>query len=385
MSNASGTRVQITYIEETVAGETPSSPDTSVLRATQRVINPVKALLATEEVRQDRQIAESRHGFQSVEGTVGFELSLAAYNDMLEGALAGTWAGVTLASLGTLSITAATNTLSRSSGSWVTDGVTKGMTLRLTSFSDGSNNRDVTVQSVSASDIVVVEDLTADDSGGTAVVQGNVLKMGTDLKTYTFERSFLDVDQHQAFRGCAINTMSLRLQPSSIVGGDFGIVGMSFGEMSSSRVDESPTAAPANSPFDAFTGALYEGTTMATLGVLTGMTLDVNNNRSVEPVLFQDTSLQVFEGQGRVSGTITAYFANAALYNKFVNETESSLFVRMVDEDGTGFITIFLPRVKINSSSMNPPQLGPVLQEIEFEALVDSTLDTTMLMQRSDS
>ena len=95
MSLASGTRVGISYQEETETRGAPNaSPDMIALRATGRALNLQKNTIRSEEVRSDRQLAGLRHGFNQVVGSPGWELSLAAYDDFIEAAMSGTWAAI---------------------------------------------------------------------------------------------------------------------------------------------------------------------------------------------------------------------------------------------------------------------------------------------------
>jgi hypothetical protein len=84
MAIAHGNRVEFAYVIESVVGTAPVTPTMKVLRLTNpRRMQLDKNILQSEEVRSDRQIADSRHGFNSVTGQLGFEFSLESYDDML--------------------------------------------------------------------------------------------------------------------------------------------------------------------------------------------------------------------------------------------------------------------------------------------------------------
>lgn len=103
MSSA-GTRVDLSYVEETTAGETPATPSMKELRATVRNINPSKNILDSEEVKDHRQMVDQRHGFNSVGGNIDFELAYEDYDDMLEAALGGSWTSEAAGTPNTLDI-----------------------------------------------------------------------------------------------------------------------------------------------------------------------------------------------------------------------------------------------------------------------------------------
>jgi hypothetical protein len=82
---------------------------------------------------------------------------------------------------------------------------------------------------------------------------------------------------------------------------------------------------------------------------------------------------------------MSAFFENPTLQNKFFNETESSLWLRLNDPNGTDWMSFVFHRVKYNGGSMNPGQEGPVTQEMPFEALENVSFGTALSIQRSNA
>src|ERR1700743_1656332 len=125
MATASGNRVQLCYAAETTHGTTPGSPTWKTLRSTTRNVNLKKNILESAEGRPDRNRKDVRHGFQQINGTVGMEFSLSAYDDFLASLLGGTWTAVTVSGSPNFSVTTASK-FTRSAGSWITDGFLPG-------------------------------------------------------------------------------------------------------------------------------------------------------------------------------------------------------------------------------------------------------------------
>ena len=154
---------------DAVGVDDPTDPAQTVqivmrtLRATGRQLDLTKDILESEEVRPSRQVADQRHGFEQVEGSPGFELSLQSYSDMLRmGFAADDWVQPDLTGTGNLGITGATPmagqaTIDRAAGNWEDDGIRAGDIIRTTGFADAANNRDWRVVSVSAADMVVYD------------------------------------------------------------------------------------------------------------------------------------------------------------------------------------------------------------------------------------
>lgn len=388
MAIGSGSRVSMSYVAESTHGTTPGSPTMLALRTTGRNLNLKKTPLETAEVRADRQISVHRHGFKRIEGSLAFEHALMAYDDMLEGAMGSTFASGTATQVTPVSV--ASSKFHRATGSFLTDGYRVGDTIITAAFSASNNNGQFVATVVTATDITVVKKdgsahgLTTESAGSqTLDLVGKRLSVGTTLKTYTFERRFEDLTQYQLFKGCAINQWNLAVQPEQIVQSTLTVLGMSDGSFSGSSLG-SPVAAATNDPMTAFDGFVFEGGSIQ--AYLTGLNLVVANGRTVKSVIGAYTSPDVFEGRSRISGTLTALFNDATMYNKFLNETESSLWMRLNDPTDTSkFHNIVLPRVKYDAGDIDPPTEGPLMVTLPFVGLLDSVSGTQMSIQRSNT
>ena len=390
MALASGATVGLVYVEEVTQGVTPGSTYYT-LRTTNRNINLTKNTLQSNERRSDRQIATVRHGFNQVVGSPGFELSIGAYDDMLEGATGGTWAPLTT---GTVTATAAAtdDSFTLSASDWYTLGFQVGDIIDVSGYEVETGNNDQWRIATIVNDKITVTNVDGtvasaigDEAGGgneVFALTGKQLTIGTTLYTYTFERQFSDITQYQKFAGCAVNQMSFSIQPEQIVGGTLDIIGMTADAMSGSSLDDTPEAAATAEPFSAFEGTLYEGG--SEIAVVTGIDFQIANNRTLTGVVGADTSPAVFEGDCVITGTLTAFFENATLYNKFVNETASSIDLKLDDLDGTNFMRFHFGNVKYMGGDMDPPQQGPVETTMPFQALVDSDTSNSLMIQRSN-
>jgi len=395
MALASGTRVQLIYAAETTRGVIPSPMSSTIFRATSRNINPQINLLRSNEVRADRQRTTSRHGFNQIVGSPGFELSLEAYDDWLEAAMSGTWA--------TAPDTTAAQTIDQttitpsdeavfvwSAGDYIAAGFRVGMTVETTGYAGASNNKVATVIEVASATSMKLKSndgtnfgaLEGGDGDERIQATGEVIDIGQVLRTFWIERGFLDVAQYQGFLGCAINQMNIQIQPEQMVGGSFDVLGMSASGMLPVSLGGTPTAAAANDPFSAFDGAVYEADGESS--VVTGLNFTLNNNRSLNAVVGSKFSPDVFEGTAEIGGELTVYFEDATLYNKFFLETVSSLAVRVDDINGTDFMVFGFPSIKYSGADMDPPQQGPVPITMPFEAQVDSVSGTSMWIQKSN-
>lgn len=384
MALASGTGVRIGYVQEVTRGLTPPTPTLKTLRLTQRDINLDKETLESKEVRQSRQKADVRHGFNHVVGTFGFELSIAAYDDWLAYTLANSWVAVT-SGIGTFNAVASPAKFTRATGSWVTDGFRPGDWVTTTGFT-GGNNGTFQVTTVTALDLSVAATLTNETGAGNEQVdvQGKRLDTGTSLLTTTVERQFTDITKFQVFRGTAVDKMKLAVTQKNLAGGTFSMIGMSSLAGAGTSISASPpTAAPTHSPFAAFDGSIYHnGTSVA---VVTSFEVDLNNNRKLEGVIGSKFSPDVFEGEADITGSTSLFLEDMAYYDEFFNEDEVSMSMKLLDPNDIDFMVITFPRIKWLNNKIDPPQNGPIVQVVPFRALESTTFPgVTMTIQRSN-
>lgn len=296
---ATGSRHGLRYIAEVDPGVTPTTPEMVSLRHKTCGLVLSKESLTSEELRDDRQIADFRLAGDKVGGDIGFELSYGEYDGLLEAALGGTWAT-------------------------------------------------------------------------------NILKAGTALKTFTFERAFLNIGAFARFGGCAIKTLNLSIKPNAMVTGTFGIVGMS-GVYETTALDESPTASQTNPPLDAFSGGLKEAGT--TIAVVTGIDLTLDNGTEPHSVVGQKQAAFLSQGRSKLTGSATVFFTDLTLLNKFRNETETSLEITVGSGSAKSY-KILIPRLKFSGGDNPTQNEGPQTLTMPFQALRDPVTSTNIQITR---
>lgn len=349
------------------------------IRATARAVNLEKNILESAEVRADRQKSDVRHGFNRVVGSPGFELSLQSFDELLELMLGRAWVAVTAVSGVNIGINTGTKIIDRASGSFITDGYRKGDIVRTTGFANSANNADWMVLTVAALQLTVADPdgvIVTEAAAGarTVTYPGKRLDVGTVLSTMTVERAFAGIVQYQVFKGVCVNQGSISVRPEAIVGGTMTLLGMSASPLSGTPISAvDPFPRPITTPFAAFDGKMFEGTGL--IAVATSVDLAFANNRALAPVIGSKFSPDVFEGTVDLTGTLTALFETAALLNKFINETESSMYIKLQDpQTPTNFMVLVFPRVKYTGGMIDPPQEGPVPISMPYRALVQTGL-----------
>lgn len=208
-------------------------------------------------------------------------------------------------------------------------------------------------------------------------------KMGAAaLQTFTMERRFLGIAKYQTFQGVAINQLGFQISADQpIVRCTFDLLGMKFGNMTGVTLG-APSAAPTRPPMVAFQGdVLYDGVSIATM---TGLNFTINGQRQLQAVIGDYFSPDVFKGQKQSAGQMTGLLTDTStIYGDFFSENEVSLATQIMDPNGTDFLGIYLPRVKINSAPIEPGQTGPVLITADIEILRDDTEGTAITFERT--
>ena len=210
----------------------------------------------------------------------------------------------------------------------------------------------------------------------------NVLKVGVTPKFLSIEDYAADIDQARLFTGMTVSTMGISLAPNQMVTTTFGMVGK---DMTVSATQKTQTAAANNAPFDAYSGDIAIGNvgSSSAVAIVTGLDFTLNNSFAPTFVIGDSSAPSLEYGRAEVEGTITAYFEDTALINRFLNETETELEVSVNDPTGTNAYTFLFPRIKINSADV--PVDGPTSRIINmsFVALFDATEASNLVITRA--
>lgn len=309
---ADGSRHSMRFVLESTYGVTPATPVFDIVRHTGTTLGLSKEALQSEEIRDDRQIADFRHGARQVGGDISIELSYGSFDKILEALLGGTWATNTPA-LGT-----------------------------------------------------------------------DQLKAGTTRRSFTVERYFGDIltadKPFHRFTGVEFNTLQLQINANAMITGTVGVVGKDM--VTDTVIVTGATYNPATttSPLDSFTGTLNENGTP--IAVITEIQLNLDNGLDPRFVVGSKTTLRPSIGRSNVSGQITAYFENSLLLEKFINETESDIEFNLPDGAGNN-LKVILPRIKYNGGQPDVQGEGPITLSMPFQALLDSTTNTNIIIERT--
>lgn len=400
MAKAKGISKKVSYIKESNWGVMAGPSGGKQLRRVTADFNLTKETYQSEEIRTDYQIADMRHGVRSVDGSLSAELSPGSYSDFLGSVLAKDFAAVT--SLSALSITiaaAGTNyTLTRSTGSFVTDAVKVGSVIRLTGagLNVANQNNNLLVISVTALVLTVKclsgTPLVAEGPIASVVVtfpgkQSFIPTSGHTDNSYTFEQWYSDILQSEVYTGVRVGNASISLPATGLVTADFTFMGKDLAQTGVTEYMTAPAAANTNGIFASVQGALLVNGTEGACVTDASISID----RAMEPAqcVGSNFASEIFTGTITVTGNMSVYFSDATLRDYFDDETPVSVVMALVtgSEKDADFMSFVLPKVKFGSFSASDNQNG-IVSSVDYTALLKETntaglITSTIMIQDS--
>jgi hypothetical protein len=206
-----------------------------------------------------------------------------------------------------------------------------------------------------------------------------VLKIGTTETSFSFQTAFKDIGRFHVMTGGVVNETSISIKPDSIVTCTFTLVGKDM-TVSAVDLDAAPAPAGTTEPFDALTGTISEGG--GSIAIVTGLDFSISNSIEATKAIGAAVAAEQIEGLCAVTGTVTAYFENDTLLEKFINETSSSISVTLTDP-ASNTLTFDFPNVLYTGGEVALSGTGPVTLSMPFTALYDATEATTIKITRS--
>lgn len=305
---ANGSRHALRVVREIVRGSTPANPAMRRVRHTGCTLGLSKEVLQSEELRDDRQIDDVRHGARQIAGDINFELSYGSFDEDLEAVFMGAW------------------------------------------------------------------ELDFDGAGS------DRLKAGTTRYYHTMEREFADLEAGNKFyryTGCEYNSLELAINANAMITGTFGIIGKDMTTFATGPAGATYPAVSTSSPLDSFTGSLLEGGNP--IAVITEISLSLNNGLEARYVVGDKTSIKPSVARSNVTGTVTAFFEDGSLIDKFINETETSLEFSLPNAEGNAY-RFTLPRIKYTGGQPDTDGEGPITLSMPFQALRHPASGTQIIL-----
>lgn len=387
MTIGSGVDKQVIYKKQTALGTKATAGSAQILRRTTSGIELKKNTFQSNEIRTDYQIADFRHGSKYVEGPINGEVSAGTYKDFMAAAVRKDF--VAGASIATLTLTTAgagpTYTITRSAGSWITDGVKVGDVVRVTAgLAAGNLNKNYLVVTITAT-VLTVYVLNGTTISAQSAIASCTLAV-TGKKTFTPQSShtadYFTIEQwygsgaalSEQFLDCKVNTMDVQIPASGMATCSFGFLGRNV-DLGTAAYFTSPTASSTTGVMAGANGLLTVAG--ATVGNVTGMNFTLNGNMTKEDVVGANSTPDVFSGSVAVSGQMTILLENDTYVQMFEDETEASvtMVLTATNAANSDFVSFTMPRIKVGGNSKDDGQKG-IVQTVPFTALLNTNSAT---------
>lgn len=378
-----GTSKSVSYKKETTFGVLAGTGSGKQLRRVTSAFNLKKETYESSELRTDRQTADFRHGVRSAEGSLNGELSPSSYSDFMQAILARdfTTGAVTAA----LSITVAASgslwTVTRSTGSWLTDSFNVGKVFAMTGGSLHALNtsKNLLIVSMTATILTVkVLNGTALQAEGpiatvVATVRGKdtlVPSTGHTDQSFTVEEWYSDIVQSEVFVGMKISSMNTQLPATGLATVDFSAAGADLRQTGTSQYFTTPAAQGTNGIFAAVQGAVIVNGLPAALITSADFTVERATENAV--AVGSNAVQEIFTGRIKATGNLSVYFQDATFRDYFKDETVVSLVFALATSDAANadFISYTLPKVKLGSFTKSDGELG-LTASASFSALLN--------------
>lgn len=207
---------------------------------------------------------------------------------------------------------------------------------------------------------------------GTAVGSAR-LTNGTVLTTFSMEKQIAEVGQYLLFTGMGVSKFSTSFTASQLTEATFSFMGKSSLRTTTTSM---PGAIVESQTFDIQNtvtgfGNLWEGGVPLTSTSVKTISLDIDSALRVQEALGSLGAVGLGIGTFVAKGNVTVYFANGNLYDKYANDTYTSISFYTKDRDGNGYI-FTMPKVSLTGAKIVAGGRNTdLMAEFQYEALAD--------------
>jgi len=182
----------------------------------------------------------------------------------------------------------------------------------------------------------------------------HTFQVGDDVPSLVIEQGFTDIGQFFLFNGCKIDSMSIDIGGDNELTADFGIIGAKE-TLAAASFDAAPDEL-ALTKFQNFQAAVTEGG--SPLAIAHNLKMTFANNLDTGSYVIGGGGIRgaLPEGIVSVSGSLEAMFEDAALLDKAINSTESSLAATFTSGTNSLEFTINELKYKRNSPELSGPE-----------------------------
>lgn len=210
-----------------------------------------------------------------------------------------------------------------------------------------------------------------------------VLVNGVVRKSFSMLRYFGDLGAgnkpYHLINGIEFGGCDLKIPTSGIATVSFDTIAKTYIPGASAPSGSTLTPPTTTSPMDSFTGVVLEGG--SAIGVITEANIKFDNKMDRRFVIGSKDTLRPSQGKFSASGNITCYYESAAMLDKFLSDSASSLSIQL--SNGTDTFTLDLPNIRYTGGRVPVKDDGPITINMPFQAIYDGTTNGAAKLTRN--
>lgn len=350
MPQAETNRVDIRFSQEAVWNETPATPTMASLPYTSESLKYDKRTVQSQLVRSDRMIDDIIEVGAGSAGDLNFEYKFGDFDKLIEGAIGMDFVSMTFTGTANLSFAAAGGGVQVLTGPASTfTNYVDGTHVRV-SGANAQNNGVFRITAHTSTTLTVTNAAGTVQASTSATVLVKYARTGTNKKSFLFEKNFADITRFISFRGMRVGNWSMDLSSEQVITGTFGFLGagaFSAGATISGSV--TPAGSLSVNSATANVGRIEENL-VALATKIKGVKFNLNANPRALSAVSSKFPIGINYGSFDITGTIDAYFEDAALYDKFIANTDSSLIFEIISPEDDRTIFTF-PAIEFLSAA----------------------------------
>lgn len=373
---ASGVNKVVTIAPEASWGD--EAPPNSGQRARRESIelNYTRDDFESTEIREDGQTVGDSEGMGKVDGSYKGEVSAGTHVRQWMGLLRSDVVAGKTTGPGAFSVIP--GGFERDTGSFITDGFVVGSVVRAHGFvNEVNNDNNFQVRFVSdlfLGGVLVNDDVLITEDGVAVTISepgGHISMPETDHKAHsdTIEEWQKDILVGLIYSGIVTTSGSLSIPANGNAKIDFKLLGRTMRVAAAQRFVNA-VAARTSKPLSSSNGrmALIGATTRGVTNA-TGLTIEIDGQGSVEPVIFSKFAPSVQKGRLKGNGTVTILFNSKQELLDFMNNTEQTLVCVMTETPAKNspFVSYRIPCLKWKGVTISDGEKGRI-QNATFRA-----------------
>lgn len=211
---------------------------------------------------------------------------------------------------------------------------------------------------------------------GTGAPYTHVFKVHDDMPSFLVERQLPDAGAYFLYNGCKVSKFSMELGGDGELTGSIDIIGATE-TVNAASFDSSLTSTASNK-FSNFQGSVEEGGAASAIIVSASLNIDFGLDGDYYAIGGQGTRAGIAEGLVQVSGSIRAFFKNKTLLDKAINDTTSSLKLKLTN--GTHSLEFFMEEVIYERNSPGISGSKGILIELPYRAFYQSGVGNSVIV-----